>query len=46
MKRTNLWLNDDEVKEAQKILRAKELTLSAWVRLQIRKLIAQSRLKK
>ena len=42
MKRTNLWLDEDEVRKAQEILREKQkLSLSGWVSLQLRKLIRQ-----
>jgi hypothetical protein len=46
MKRTNLLLNEDEMKEAQRILRKRETTLSAWMRLQIRKLVERHKQRK
>lgn len=46
MKRTNLLLREEEMKEARRILKKRELTLSAWMRLQIRNLIEQHRKRK
>lgn len=42
-KRTNLMLKASDLTEAKRILREQGTTLSAWVRAQIRKLIARQK---
>ena len=43
LKRINVTLNDKDLEKAKEILRTESMTLSAWIRLQIKRLIKQKR---